>query len=64
MKIEHAYRTETYGNNAGQSIPVTLCTYHDEAGVPMMASLHGHLHAQIVENMLKAYRSSDARLAR
>lgn len=64
MRIEHAFRNETYGKNAGQSIPVTLCSYHDEAGNPMMASLHGHLHAQTVENMLKAYRASDERLAR
>lgn len=64
MRIEHTFRTETYGKNTGQSIPVTLCGYHDEAGKPVMASLHGHLHAQTVENMLKAYRASDARLAR
>lgn len=64
MRIEHTFRTETYGKNAGQQIPVTLCCYQDDNGVPMMASLHGHLHAQIVENMLKAYRASDARLSR
>lgn len=64
MKIQHTFRTETYGDNAGMQIPVTLCSYQDENGVPMMASLHGHLHMQIVENMLKAYRSADARLPR
>lgn len=64
MKIEHTYRNETYGKNAGQVIATTQCTYFDENGVPMMASLHGHLHPQIVENMLKAYRSADAKLAR
>lgn len=30
----------------------------------MSASLHGHLHIQIVQNMLKAYRSADAKLER
>jgi hypothetical protein len=64
MRIQHTFRTETYDNNKGSQIPVTLCSYHDDAGNPMMASLHGHLHVQIVTNMLKAYRASDARLVR
>lgn len=64
MKIQHTFRTETYGDNAGMQIPVTLCSYQDENGVPMMASLHGHLHMQIAENMLKAYRSADLRVVR
>lgn len=64
MQIEHTYRTETYGKNAGQSIATTQCRYTDEDGTPMLSSFHGHLQPQIAENMLKAYRAADARLDR
>lgn len=63
MQIEHTYRRETYGKNAGQFIATTQCSYFDEDGVPMMASFHGHLHRQTAENMLKAYRAEAKRAA-
>jgi hypothetical protein len=61
MQVSHTYRRETYGKNAGQAIATTQCTYLDSDGTPMMSSFHGHLHPQIAENMLKAYRAEAKR---
>lgn len=63
MNVEHTYRRETYGKNAGQLIMTTQCTYFDEDGTPMMASFHGHLHPQVAERMLKTYRAEAKRAA-
>lgn len=60
MRIEHTWRTETNGNHDGRRIPVTVASYKDDDGKPMMASLHGHLHQQIVERSIKAFRADAA----
>lgn len=64
MKINHVYRRETYGDNVGRQIAVTQVQYEGPDGEPMAASLHGHLHEQTVRNSIKAFRASDARIAR
>lgn len=60
MKITHTFRNHSQLG----SVPVTLVQDSDEFGNPVFSSLRGHLHEQIVINMLKAYRASDARLER
>lgn len=60
MNIYHETKTETYGDNVGQPIPVTRACYAAEAGTPMAASFYGHISMAEVARRLQVNRAIDA----